>query len=257
MDRGGGRAQCGRWPIGLALTACVLLTPGIVYAADLVLWAWERPEDLRFASHSAEVAVQTGFIVLSGDQVIARGRRFPLRAEPGQASTALVHVQIDHRRPLALDPAAEVAAARAVLAYARAPWVRRVQVDFEVRESERPILLRLLHGVRTGLPADVSLSMTALTSWCETETWLGQAPVDEIVPMLFRMGRGGAALRAKLASGGDFAEPRCRQALAISTDAPVPRAPAGRRVYVFNPRSWTAADFAKVRRNVEAWRAPS
>jgi hypothetical protein len=255
MERAGGRAQCGQWPVALLLALCAALAPVFARAADLVLWAWERPEDLRFAGQAAEVAVQTGFIVLSGDQVIVRGRRFPLRAAPGQVTTALVHVQIDHRRPLALEAAGEAAAARAVLAYARAPWVRRVQVDFEVRQSERPILLRLLRDVRSGLPAGVTLSMTALASWCETETWLSQAPVDEIAPMLFRMGPGGAALKAKLAAGGDFAEPRCRQALAISTDAPLPRAPAGRRVYLFDPRSWTAADFAKVRRNVETWRA--
>ncbi len=82
--------------------------------------------------------------------------------------------------------------------------------------------------------------MTALASWCETETWLADAPVDEIVPMLFRMGRGGDRLRGKLAAGGDFNDPRCRTAVGISTDTPVV-VPPGRRVYVFNPRSWDAA----------------
>ena len=35
----------------------------------------------------------------------------------------------------------------------------------------------------------------------------------------------------------------CRKALAISTDAPILRAPSGRRVYLFDPRGWRAADF--------------
>jgi hypothetical protein len=129
-----------------------------------------------------------------------------------------------------------------------------VQLDFEVRASEREALLDVLADLRRGLPAGTSLSMTALASWCDTEGWLERAPADEIVPMLFRMTEGGEALRKRLAAGGDFRNPRCRAALGIATDTPIARAPPGRRVYLFNPRSWTAEDFEKARRGVEAWR---
>ena len=235
--------------LGLALLA------GTAGAQPLVLWAWERPEDLRFAGREAEVAVQTGFIELSGDRLIARGRRFPLQADPGQVTTTVVHVQIDPRRPLAWSPEREAQVAHAILRLGRQPGAQRLQVDFEVRASERAILLGVLRHVRAGLPKDMILSMTALASWCETETWLDAAPVDEIVPMLFRMGPGGERLKARLAQGGDFAHPGCRTALAISSDTPLVRAPPGRRVYLFNPRSWTAASFATTRRRVTAWQA--
>lgn len=241
----------GRVILPALLAASLLASPA--WAQPLVLWAWERPEDLRFAGVDAEVAVQTGFIELSGDRLIVRGRRFPLAATPGQVTTAVVHVQIDPRRRLVWTAEREVQVAQAVLRLGRRPGVRRLQVDFEVRASERPILLAVLRGVRAGLPRDVALSMTALASWCETETWLGEAPVDEIVPMLFRMGPGGERLKARLAAGGDFAHLACRGALAVSADAPLLRAPAGRRVYLFNPRSWTAASFDRTRRRVAAW----
>jgi hypothetical protein len=242
----------------VVLAACLLLSAGVAHASSpqLVLWAWERPEDLRFAGPEIEVAAQTGFVVLSGQGVMARGRRFPLLTAPGQPRTAVIHVQIDRRSRLAWTPAQRRAAAEAVLRYARAPWTRRVQVDFEVRRSERQVLLDLLHDVRAGLPRGVPLSMTALASWCETEDWLKAAPVDEIAPMLFRMGPQGEAVTARLAAGRDFADPRCRRAVAISVDAPLPRVPTQRRVYLFSPRSWTAADFHIVQRRVEAWSSP-
>lgn len=104
-------------------------------------------------------------------------------------------------------------------------------------------MLDVLGAVRAGLAPGTKLSMTALASWCDGEHWLAAAPVDEIVPMLFRMGRKAGRLRAKLEAGGDFAEARCRSALGISMDAPV-AFPAGRRVYVFNPRAWDAASLA-------------
>src|SRR5688572_8732258 len=237
----------------LLLLAAASCRPAPAPPSALVLWAWERPEDLRFAGDAAEVAVQTGFVELAGDGILARGRRFPLKvAAPPE--TAVVHVQIDHERALEWTPRLRARAAAIVLHYAAAIPAPRVQIDFEVRASERQVLLDLIGDVRRGLPRGKRLSMTALASWCDTEGWLERAPVDEIVPMLFRMTVGGEALRKRLAAGGDFRNPRCRAALGVATDSPIVRAPPGRRVYLFNPRSWTAADFEKARRGVEAWR---
>lgn len=217
-----------------------------------VLWAWERPEDLRFAPDT-EIALQTGFVELAGDGMRARGRRFPLRATHPPA-TVVVHVQIDHAWPLAWTPALRRQVADAVLHYATTTPAPRVQLDFEVRASERPILLQVLRDLRRALPRDTMLSMTALASWCMHETWLDEAPVDEIVPMLFRLQKGGDRIVKTLADGGDFRHPRCRTALGIATDFPLRRAPPGRRVYLFNPRRWDRATFLQAQRVVEAWR---
>jgi hypothetical protein len=234
----------------LLLASC---GPAAEAPSQLILWAWERPEDLRFAGARTEVAVQTGFVELSGDGLQARGRRFPLKTAAPPA-TAVVHVQIDHERPLEWSRLLRARASAAILHYATAIRAPRVQIDFEVRASERAVLLDVVADLRRQLPAGTLLSMTALASWCDTEGWLERAPADEIVPMVFRMTEGGEALRKRLAADGDFRNPRCRAALGIATDSPIGRAPPGRRVYLFNPRSWTAEDFEKVRQEVDAWR---
>jgi hypothetical protein len=232
----------------LMLAACKPAAP----APTLVLWAWERPEDLRFLPPGTEIAVQTGFIELAGDGFAARGRRFPLRTDR-PPTTAVVHIQIDDRDPPRWTPALRARLAAAVLHFARVVHVRRVQIDFEVRQSQRRVLIDLLHDVRAGLPRGTPLSMTAIASWCQ-EDWLGALPVDEIVPMLFRMGRGDPAIRARIETGGDWHEPACRKALGISADTPIARAPAGRRIYLFAPQSWTPSTFDAVRKRVEQWR---
>lgn len=238
-----------------AIALLGLLAAGPAAASDrpLVVWAWERPEDLTFLPAEVEVAAHMTFVEVVGDKVAARGRWHPLRVAPGQPTTAVAHVQIDRRRTLAWTDRTTELVAQAVLRAAEAPWVRTLQLDFEVRASEREHLLAVIRAVRAGLRPGVSLSMTALASWCETEAWLAEAPVDEVAPMLFRMGPGGRHIQAKLAAGGDFAGARCRTALAVATDTPLERAPAGRRVYLFNPRSWTAGDFEAARRRVESW----
>jgi hypothetical protein len=190
--------------------------------------------------------------VLDGEAVEARGRRFPLLvAEP--PATSVVHVEIRRDRPIVWNAAMRATTAAAILHYATRLPVRRVQVDFEVRASERAILLDILGDVRRALPRGTLLSMTALASWCG-EDWLAGAPVDEVVPMLFRMGRGGEDVRAMLAEGGDLRHDRCRGALGVAVGTPVPRAPPGRRVYLFDPRSWTPRDFAAVEQEVKRWR---
>lgn len=218
----------------------------------LVLWAWERPEDLRFAP-GVEVAAQVAFIELVGDGLEARGRRFALKVAR-TPQTAVIHVEINQRRTLRWTETLRARLAAAVLHYARAIPAQRVQVDFEVRSSERTVLLDLLNDVRRSLPRGTLLSMTALASWCETESWLENAPVDEIVPMLFRMQQGGETIKRRLAAGRDFRNPRCRTALGIATDSPLEQAPPGRRVYLFNPRSWTREEFERTQDSVGRWR---
>jgi hypothetical protein len=221
--------------------------------STLILWAWERPEDLRFAKGRAEVAVQTGFVEITGERLFARGRRHPLFVDAAP-TTAVVHVQIASGRKLAWTPRLRRQTSATIVHYATRIPVERVQIDFEVRASERQALLDVLRDVRSGLPRRTRLSMTALASWCDTETWLDQAPVDEIVPMVFRMQRGDGSIRTRLAEGRDFRHPRCRTALGIATDTPIDRAPPGRRVYVFHPRSWSKTAFDTVRDEVQRWR---
>jgi hypothetical protein len=71
--------------------------------------------------------------------------------------------------------------------------------------------------------------------------------------MLFRMGPGDAEVRRRLRRGQDFTNPACRLSAGVSTDEPLPRLRYGRRVYIFHPRSWTAASAANILREVKSW----
>lgn len=226
----------------MRLAALLLLLAMSPAAAQPVLWAWERSEALDAIPPTWRVAAVVGVIQLRGDAIIARGRRFPLRLAEGAAPPiGVVHIEIDPSTKLLWNDRLRAQVVEAALAYARG--YQTVQIDMEVRRSQRPALLDVLRAVRAGLPEGARLSMTALAAWCDTEHWLADAPVDEVVPMLFRLGRNGARLRAKLEAGGDFAEPRCRTALGISLDAPI-AIPPGRTVYVFNPHPWDSAALA-------------
>ena len=227
----------------LSLTAATRPTP----APAVVLWAWERPEDLRFAGPGTIIAVLAGTVRLSGNDVSAQPRLQPALVLPSQQIIGVVHLEIDRARRPAWNAAQRARTAAAVRLLLKNPRYTNVQIDFEVHASERHILLDLLADVRAQLDPGRALSMTALASWCDTETWIAAAPVDEIVPMLFRMGPAGEPIRRRLANGGEFHEPHCRASVGIATDAPPDRLPPGRRLWLFNPHSWTPQDLFGLR----------
>ena len=242
LTRGSLVALCGAAVAGIAVATLQL--PSAPYP---VVWAWERPEDLRFAGPGVTIAVLAGSVTLSGDDVLIRPRLQPAKVLDTQRIAGVVHLEIDHTRPLPWTVAQRARARAAVLMLLHNPRFSETQIDFEVPASKRTVLLDLLTDVRAGLPPGTYLSMTALASWCDTETWIDAAPVDEIVPMLFRMGAAGEALKRRLAGGGDFHRPRCHDAIGIATDTPMDRVPPGRRIWMFNPRTWTDGDLTTVR----------
>lgn len=71
--------------------------------------------------------------------------------------------------------------------------------------------------------------------------------------MLFGMGIDRHSVVRYLASGNDFRPKICRFSLGVSTDEPPPRLPAGRRIYVFNPRPWSAQSAGDALRRARRW----
>jgi hypothetical protein len=215
---------------------------------DVVPWAWQRAEDLRFAD-VAEVAYLAATARIDGARLRVEGRRQPLqtRSDVRRIPVLRVEVSADTRtEDLDAHRAAIVALLRTI-----GVGAERVQIDFDARRSERGFYGALLNEARAALPAATRLSITALASWCLGDPWLDGLPVDEVVPMLFRLGPEEAFVRTRLEGGRDFGAPICRRAYGLSTDEPLVPLRPGRRIYLFHPRPWRPADLDGARRRLE------
>jgi len=218
------------------------------------LWAWERPENLDFLDpRDLGVAVLVKTIVLRGQTVTVRPRLQPFKAPGETAVIAVVRIETARSEPLRLTPEQTSALAAEIAQLASAPTLCAIQIDFDAVTSERPFYRTLLQDLRRRLPPSVKLSITALASWCIYDDWISDLPVDEAVPMLFRMAIDRNSVVRYLASGNDFRPKICRFSLGVSTDEPLPRLPAGRRIYVFNPRPWSAQSAGDALRRVRRW----
>jgi hypothetical protein len=128
--------------------------------------------------------------------------------------------------------------------------VAAIQIDFDAASSERDFYRSLLQDLRRQLPDQVPLSMTALASFCAGDRWLRDLPVDEAVPMIFRMGADDKTIRNMLAGGDDFREPLCQRSYGVAIDEPPDfQRDASRRVYIFNSHAWNETKIAALQQS--------
>ena len=205
----------------------------------LVLWAWERPVDLRALPADVGVAFLAQTITATARASVVSPRRQPLLVAPMTPLIAVTRIETPAGDAV-IGPVDEMA--RAIAATMKLPRVRAVQVDFDATLSQRPAYRQLLHAVRRELPPATPLSITALASWCMQDDWLGDLPIDEAVPMLFRMGPS-EPLRDGVA--GRLRAPACRGAIGTSLDEPLTISRGRKRLYVFNPQQWTTTTIAE------------
>jgi hypothetical protein len=216
----------------------------------VILWAWERPENLEFIDPSRfGVAFLAQTLTLKDDSVVFTPRRQPLRVNP--LSKLIAVTRIESRKTSRQHVGLTIAQRRETVQRIRKTLelenVSAIQVDFDAVTSERTFYRELLTELRSELPADIPISITALASFCVGDPWLKDLPVDEAVPMAFRMGKDSDQIKGLLKNGGDFRGELCQRSYGVALDEPVTTSFQNqRRVYVFNARAWTESDVAEV-----------
>jgi len=205
-----------------------------------MLWAWEKHVDLSFIDpQKMGVAFLSSSIYIKGKNVIAEKRFKPLVVPHHTFLIAVIRITTNHINPPEFTRELRTRVIENILEQSRVNNVRGIQIDFDATKSERNFYKALLQDLRKNLPPEKSLSITALVSWCMKDNWLEGLPVDEVVPMLFRMGPRTDSILHILESGNDFDASICRNALGISLDEPVAKIPPHRKLYIFSPHPFT------------------
>jgi hypothetical protein len=219
----------------------------------LVLWAWDRDDDLRFLDpRDTGVAFLAGTLTLRGEGVVLTPRHNPLALPAGVRRVAVAHVETDRAEPPALSSQQLRRFVETLAAVSEEVPHHVLQIDYEAVTSQRAFFIDAIAALRRRLPGAV-ISVTALASWCFNESWTGRLEADEVVPMLFRMGYDGRRVQTRFAGGGDFRGFECRSSLGVAIDEMPPVLPPGRRIYVFSPRRWTPETYELVRARIRPW----
>lgn len=216
-----------------------------------ILWAWERDEDLRFLDpENFGVAFLAQTLTLQQDDVQFRPRRQPLEVPPGIYLIAVTRIETrkeTSKRP-SLSAEQQKKIVKLVKKTLELPNVSAVQIDFDAVSSERTFYRGLINELRTALPENTPLTITALASWCVGDNWFNDFPVDEAVPMAFEMGADEDRIRDFLMKENDWREPLCRGSYGLSVDEPLGvKFKPDRRFYYFKSNAWEKSDLGKIR----------
>ncbi len=209
------------------------------------LWAWDRPEDLRFLRPAdAGVAFFVLGIRMGENGLSLRPRTAPLRLTAGMHRIAVVRLEMTLTN-LSENQMNELVSA--IREKALVPGIEGIQLDFDAALSQRPFYRRLLARLRSEPALHVPISITALASWCMGDRWIRNLPVDSAVAMLFQMGPSSsealAWLRKERPLAGLY---NGTLAWGLSTDQPLPVSPPIQaRVFFFHPHPWTPSAFKK------------
>lgn len=215
-----------------------------------ILWAWERPEDLRFIDvKEIGVAFLAQTLFLEGDEVIFKPRRQPLEVAHETYLIAVTRIEtskIGGKRP-SFSPGQLEKIVNLVKNTLERPNVKSIQIDFDAVGSERKFYGEFIKNLKDRLPPETPLTITALASWCVGDAWFNDFPVDEAVPMAFQMGADTDKIRAFLAEGNDWREPLCRGSYGISVDEPLDASfRSDRRFYYFKSKAWEKSDLERI-----------
>jgi hypothetical protein len=214
----------------------------------LTLWAWEVPERLDFIDPQHIAVAYLDATVYVGQTLRVRPRFQPMRVPAGTRVIAVVRIEM---KPAAhASPEVQSQLVAAVLRSARRPGIFALQLDFDALRSQRVFYSNVLKQLRQEMPPRMPLSVTALASWCAYDRWLTGLPVDEAVPMLFRMGKEQNLFKSP-EQGPLVREPLCAGSLGLSADEPWPKELGSKRIYVFDPRPWTPESLARVLEQIE------
>src|ERR1700748_1041383 len=157
----------------------------MAYLPRRTLWVWERPEDLQRMDASTTAIAYLDQTIRVGTAVQTQPRMQPL-AYPTR-SVLIAVVRIEATAGAKLDGDVEKQVVALLLRSAHRADIAALQIDFDATRSQRRFYGYVLRNVRQQMPASLPLSMTALASWCSYDDWIGTLPVDEAVPMFFRM----------------------------------------------------------------------
>lgn len=157
---------------------------------SIVLWAWQRAENLSYIDpRLVGVAYLACQIELAGDSVRYHWRDQPLRVPAGTSLLPVVRIDTDRRNPPLLSAQQRAAVIKVLQKASFLSGVSNLQIDFDAMQSERSFYSKLLEDLKDTLPTPEFISMTALASWCLYDNWISNLPVDEMVPMMFSLGR--------------------------------------------------------------------
>lgn len=213
----------------------------------VIFWVWERPENLYFVKDkNISFAYLAGTVTKTDKNLEYYSRRQPLRIPDESKTISVIRIEDKSKDHVFEDKYLSEISDYIVKSCREKTSNTACQIDFDATESQIDFYKKLVVSVREKLPKEIKLSLTALVSWCTNgESWLKDLPVDEVVPMFFRLGKDENVYWQKIEKGELKLNQICQKSIGIATDEPLPNKTylQNKPIYIFNSDYWSTANW--------------
>lgn len=223
---------------------------------NFILWVWERPENLYFMKkEKVTYAFLAGSVIKTDKDLIFYPRRQPLRILDNSTTIAVIRIDDKSDGELFTDSDMEKISGFIIGSCVDSRKNIGCQIDFDATQSQIDFYKSLLVTIRSKLPTGIKLSITSLLSWCTTndKPWFADSPIDEIIPMFFRLGMDSNIYRQKIAQNELALDKLCQKSIGISIDEALPGKEylKDKKIYIFNNDYWDKSNWSIIKSKIE------
>ena len=220
----------------------------------IVVWVWERPENFYFLKDKNVIfAYLSGTVTKTNNNLEYYSRRQPLRIPDNRQTISVIRIEDkSDNHKFTDEDLIDISDYVVKLCIERKSNIS-CQIDFDATESQIDFYKKLVVSVREQLPKDIKLSVTALVSWCTIDNpWFVDLPLDEVVPMFFRLGKDENLYWQKIKDGSLKINSVCQKSVGIATDEPVPNKVylENKPIYIFNNVYWSPANWSIIKSEI-------
>jgi len=242
---------------------CLLIYLGIFLSKSksneinvpITIWVWERSENLYFLKDKkVSFAYLSGTVTKTNENLVYYSRQQPLRIPDNRKTIAVVRIEEKSDNHKFEDNDLDKISNYIVKSCTEKDSNISCQIDFDATESQIGFYKNLVINVREKLPKEMKLSLTALVSWCtNNESWFKDLPIDEVVPMFFRLGKDQNIYWQRIKEGKLDISNVCQKAIGIATDEPMPNKiyMKNKPIYIFNNKYWTSKDWGIMKLEIQ------
>jgi hypothetical protein len=210
----------------------------------LILWSWQRNDDLTYIDDNVSVAPLVATIFVNAKGVLVEPRRNVLKINKNITLIPVIRLEIPPHIKVSDDHIETIV--RHIRSFVTSSNARCVQIDFDARKSQRPLYEKILTQLHAAMPA-IELSITALTSWCVGDVWIDTLPITHAVPMMYNLGKNAHEFKDDFKTKRKWRSKKCNGYIGFECNDMFTKPPRGWHVYVFNNNAWTADDYQKVK----------
>ncbi|MDP4725474.1 MAG: hypothetical protein NWS47_04215 [Alphaproteobacteria bacterium] len=209
----------------------------------LVLWSWQRKDDLSFVDKGVVISplVASIFVDNKGVFVCPRGNVLKL----GENAQIIPVVRLEISPDIYVDDAHIDTIIHHIKSFIVSCKADAIQIDFDATKSQRSLYEKLLVKSRSSLP-QVNVSITALASWCVGDTWIDKLPITHAVPMIYNLGEHVDDFKKYFKDKKQWRSKKCQGFIGFEQSDVFIKPPRGWNVYIFNKNAWTEKDYKNV-----------